>query len=48
VWYFVNWVFTKTSVPDVVRTIVIVLFALVVFLAALGILGYGPGAGRFR
>jgi len=45
---FLRWLFAKLAVPDVVQTIIWVLVALFVFLALIGLLGYGPGVGMMR
>ena len=48
VWFFLQWVFVQLSVPDVVQKIVLVVCALIAFLALLGLFGYGPGADSFH
>jgi predicted RND superfamily exporter protein len=48
IYFFLQWVFVQLSVPAVIQKIVLVICALFAFLALLGILGYGPGAGKFR
>ncbi len=40
---FLRWVMPKLAIPSVIQTIIWVIVALLMFLALLGLLGFGPG-----
>lgn len=42
---FLRWVMPQLGLPDIAQKIVWILIALLVFLAVLGVFGYGPLKG---
>lgn len=40
--WFLSWVMVALGVPDMVRTVVWIVFGLLLLLALVGLLGYGP------
>jgi hypothetical protein len=46
--WFLSWAMSALGVPAMFQTVVWILFALLVILALVGFLGYGPLKGNWR